>query len=147
MKISYRYSHILGRLPRPHDRTDDAALSRLSMKMLDNKQLGLRSKVWLEWHGRPVMGEGRLIMLQAIAHHGSFLHAAQATGISYRRIRGAVRDMENTIGHAMVRVYRGGGNGGGAELTDAALELMESYQQMARGFRQAADLRFEAVFR
>ena len=78
-----------------------------------NRSLAVRSKVWLEIKGKPVMGEGRMDMLEAIQRYGSILQASKATGVSYRKIRGAIHDMEGALGIAMVRSYRGGGQGGG----------------------------------
>jgi molybdate transport system regulatory protein len=106
----------------------------------------LRSKVWLEFEGVPIMGEGRMAMLQAIERHGSILQASRATGVSYRRMRGAIREMEQATGKAMVQSFRGGEEGGGALLTQTAHELMERYRKVSRGFQEVMDIRFENVF-
>lgn len=113
---------------------------------MKDKHWGLRSKVWLELEGQPVIGEGRLAMLQAIHRHGSIIRASQEMGIPYRRIRGAIRDMEQVLGKPLVQAYRGGQDGGGAMLTVAAHQLMDSYAKVASGFQQAMDTRFEEVF-
>lgn len=108
---------------------------------------GLRSKVWLEIEGNPVMGEGRMAMLQAIDRHGSIINASRETGISYRRIRGAIRDMEKVTGRPLVNAYRGGGDGGGAELTAEAHALIDSFRKFADGLQQEADARFQRNFK
>jgi molybdate transport system regulatory protein len=107
------------------------------------KQWELRAKVWIEIAGRPFMGEGRMAMLEAIDRNGSIINAARETGIAYRRIRGALRDMEDAIGRPLVRVHRGGGDGGGAELTEAAHELMASFKRCTDQLQYEADVRFE----
>lgn len=109
------------------------------------KRWGLRSKLWLECEGVPVMGEGRMKMLQSIKGNGSIKLAARETGIPYRRMRGAIREMEATIGLPLVRTQRGGGGGGGAELTPAAHALMETFEKMSAGFRRNADARFREM--
>jgi molybdate transport system regulatory protein len=111
------------------------------------KPLALRSKAWLEIEGHPVIGEGRLTMLQAIHQYGSILRASQETGISYRRMRGAIRDMEKAIGKPLVRAYRGGGDRGGAELTPAAHALLDSFEKVTHALREIADAKFVEVFR
>jgi molybdate transport system regulatory protein len=111
-----------------------------------NKKWGLRSKVWLELEGQPLIGEGRLAMLQAIDRHGSILRASREIGISYRRMRGAIRDMEDALGRPLVLAYRGGEEGGGASLTAAARDLVESYLKVAAGLRRDMDSRFLEVF-
>jgi len=108
---------------------------------------GLRSKVWLEIGGHPVMGEGRMAMLQAIHRHGSIINASRETGISYRKIRGAIRDMEKVIGRPLVKAYRGGGEGGGAVLTEDAHALIDSFRRFAAGLQQEADARFQKNFK
>jgi molybdate transport system regulatory protein len=110
-----------------------------------NKQWGLRSKLWLECEGIPVIGEGRMKMLQSIHNSGSIKLAAHDTGISYRRMRGAIHEMESTIGYPLVRTQRGGDGGGGAELTSAAHALMDTFAKLSAGFQHDADARFSAL--
>ena len=113
---------------------------------LKPKSWALRSKVWLECEGVPILGEGRIAMLQAIERCGSILEASRHTGVSYRRMRGAIREMEEAIGQPLVHSFRGGEEGGGAALTPVALELMKRYKQVANGFQEAVDSRFEQIF-
>ena len=108
---------------------------------------GIRSKIWLTLENRPIIGEGRMAILEAIHQHGSILQAAKTTGVSYRKVRGAIRDMEKAVGQTLVQSYRGGHQGGGAALTPAAHELVKRYQNISRGFQEALDNRFEEVFR
>ncbi len=106
---------------------------------------GLRSKLWLEYEGTPFLGDGRMKMLKSIQSGGSIKQAARETGISYRRMRGAIHEMETTIGYPLVKIQRGGGTGGGAELTPAALTLMDAFDQLSAGFQQNADARFDKL--
>jgi len=108
--------------------------------------LSLRSKIWIEREGRPVIGEGRVAMLEAIQHHRSILQASRETGISYRRIRGAIRDMEKGIGKPLVMTRRGGRHGGRAELTRDAFQLLETFKKLHQGFQDEADVRFKELF-
>jgi molybdate transport system regulatory protein len=117
-----------------------------SMDEHKTKHWSLKSKVWLEVEGVPIMGEGRLAMLQAIERHGSILEASRTTGVSYRRIRGAIREMEEAVGQVLVESYRGGGEGGGASLTPAAHDLMARYKKVIHGFQEVIDVWFEQVF-
>ncbi len=117
------------------------------MDGLKSKAWGVRSKVWLALDGKPILGEGRMRILQAIERYGSMLEAANATGVSYRRLRGAIRDMEKSVGRPLVRSYRGGDMGGGATLLPEAYELMGYYEKVVRGFHEAMDVRFEEIFR
>lgn len=116
------------------------------MASIPFNQWHIRSKLWLEIEGRPVIGEGRLSMLEAIDRHRSMLEASRETGISYRRMRGAIRDMERVIGCALVATYRGGAAGGRSELTPTALALLKSFKALSAGFRDEADVRFQKYF-
>jgi molybdate transport system regulatory protein len=117
------------------------------MEIDKQKTWGVRSKVWLEFEGKPIMGEGRKEILQAINQFGSILQASRATGISYRRIRGAIREMERIVGSALVRSFRGGEHGGGATLTTEAIELMKCYERVSFGVQKEMDARFEKIFK
>jgi molybdate transport system regulatory protein len=110
------------------------------------EQFRLKSKLWLELQGRPIMGEGRMAMLQAIQDHRSILQASHETGISYRRIRGAIHDMETAIGQTLVLTRRGGRDGGYAELTPAAMALLDAFKALSQGFQDASDVRFNDIF-
>ena len=105
----------------------------------------VRLKVWLEIDGCPVIGEGRLAMLDAIDEKGSIIDAAGKLGISYRRIRGAISDMERSVGTCLVRTHRGGRHGGGARLTARARELLEMYSNVTREFTQKAEVRLQSI--
>ena len=102
--------------------------------MTDNEsdRWSVRLKVWLEIDGRPVIGEGRVTMLNAIDDNGSIIEAARALGMSYRKIRGAIADMEASVGKSLVKTHRGGGHGGGACLTPHAYALVENYVRVCR---------------
>jgi molybdate transport system regulatory protein len=62
-------------------------------------------------------------------------------------MRGALRDMEKAIGRPLVRIFRGGGDGGGAELTKAAYELMDSFKRCTDNLQNDTDARFEQFMR
>ncbi len=102
--------------------------------MTDNEsdRWSVRLKVWLEIDGRPVIGEGRVTMLNAIDDNGSIIEAARTLGMSYRKIRGAIADMEASVGKSLVKTHRGGGHGGGACLTPHAYALVENYVRVCR---------------
>ncbi len=117
------------------------------MQTMKAKNWELRSKAWLELNGQAIIGHGRVAMLKAIARNGSILHASQETGISYRKMRGAIHEMESLLGQPLVHIHRGGGGGGGAVLTDAARELLDCFERFSRDLQQAADANFKTIFR
>lgn len=107
------------------------------------QQWRLCSKIWLEIEGQPVIGQGRMVMLQAIHQHQSIIQASRETGIAYRRIRGAIRDMEAVVGKPLVVARRGGRYGGRAELTPAAISLLDAFKEISEGFQDESDARMK----
>ena len=110
------------------------------------KKLAVRSKVWLELDGTPFFGEGRLALLRAIDRFGSLVKASQNTCIAYRRARGIVRDMEDRFGRQPVVTSRGGNEGGGAALTDAARDLIQRFENQQHGVKDGVDDTFMRIF-
>ena len=115
--------------------------------MNDNKKKrwSVRLKIWLEIDGDPVMGEGRLAMLNAIDETGSIIEAARNLNIPYRKIRGAISAMEHSVGKALVKTHRGGGHGGGAKLTANAHELVGDYLKVTREFQEQATVQLQSI--
>lgn len=86
-----------------------------------------------------------MAMLEAIHVNNSIMRASHQTGISYRRIRGAIQDMEKAIGQPLVQTFRGGREGGGAELTPLALDLNQLFSQLSIGFQKDIDERLRTL--
>lgn len=116
------------------------------MNSFQNKEWEIRSKVWLEKNGVTVIGEGRLAILQAIDHYGSLTEAAKETGISYRRIRGAIREMESAVGKPLVQTARGGQFGGGAKITVDGYEMIDRFKKVMEGSQETVNRRFRDIF-
>ena len=88
----------------------------------------IRTKIWMETDdGRPVLGDGRLEILEAIARTGSLSAAAREIGMSYRSLWGKVRNAEARLGAPLVHGVAGGVQHGGSSLTDEALELVKTF--------------------
>jgi molybdate transport system regulatory protein len=88
----------------------------------------IRTKIWIESDdGRPLLGDGRLEILEAVARAGSLSGAARELGMSYRSLWGKVRTIEARLGVPLVRGNAGGPQHGGATLTDEAIELVRAF--------------------
>ena len=106
----------------------------------------VRSKVWLEAKGRPVLGPGRVALLQHIDEQGSISKASRLLKITYRKAWGQIKAMENELGLPLVEKQTGGAGGGGARLTAEARELLGGYRQLAQGIGEEVDRRFREIF-
>jgi molybdate transport system regulatory protein len=113
---------------------------------LISRRLGVRSKVWVEAEGQPLIGSGKADLLRAIEGAGSIHAAAKQLGMDYHRAWGLIDSMEQRLGFKLVARRRGGA-GGGAKLTDEACRLLELYEAFERRSQSAADRQFERIFR
>jgi len=89
----------------------------------------LKAKVWLEKDGRPVLGEGRARLLEAIDEERSILKAAERLGMSYRHAWGIVQKINKAWGEDVVRSIRGGKEGGSTELSESGRALLKEYYE------------------
>lgn len=67
-------------------------------------------------------------MLEAIDQHGSMHAAAAALGRSYARVQRRIVELEDAVG-AVTNRRRGGTDGGGTELTPAAVDLLQQFER------------------
>ena len=102
--------------------------------------------MWLEAKGRPVLGPGRVELLQCIDEQGSISRASRLMKITYRKAWGQIKAMELQLGLPLVRKQTGGAGGGGAHLTPEARELLVDYLQLAHGIGDEVDRRFRKIF-
>lgn len=110
------------------------------------KTLQVRSKVWLEVDGAPLLGDGRERLLHLIDEYGSINEAARRMGLTYRRAWGYLRAMEEKLGIPLVVREKGGHGGGSSVLTPEAVELLEKFVRLREGLNQSVDRKFHEIF-
>lgn len=82
-------------------------------------------------------GPGKAELLQLIAATGSIRTAATEMGMSYNRAWTLVRAMNELFREPLVAVARGGGTGGGAELTPTGRDVLTRYLRMTAACHEA----------
>jgi molybdate transport system regulatory protein len=87
--------------------------------------------------GKPPFGPGKAELLEYIAATGSIRTAAQEIGMSYPRAWTLVREMNALFTGPLVTRTRGGGSGGGAELTLLGEEVLQLYHRMESACAEA----------
>jgi molybdate transport system regulatory protein len=110
------------------------------------KSLEVRSKVWLEVGGEPLLGEGRERLLRLIEQEGSIAAAARAMAIPYRKAWSYLENMEKKLGFALVERHKGGARGGRTTLTAEARLLLVRFDELKNGVQAFVDGRFGEVF-
>ena len=110
------------------------------------KPLRVRSKIWLEVDGEPLLGDGRERLLGLIAELGSISAAARAMGLSYRRAWSFVQAMEAKLEVPLLQREKGGTGGGRSLLTPQARELLEKFRSLREGLDRDVDRKFAEIF-
>ncbi|MFH0848570.1 MAG: TOBE domain-containing protein [archaeon] len=116
--------------------------------MQQPKKLSPSFKIWLKKDGSHVMGEGGASLLKAIHRCGSITEAAKQVGVSYKYAWDRLAEMGRGLGEPVLRTRRGGKKGGGgAELTEAAVQLLRNYERTTRYLGRVLkdDIYWEAI--
>lgn len=99
--------------------------------MLANKKHKLSCKIWIEYKGNPVIGEGGAEILQQIEKEKSISKAAGSLSMSYRYVWNYLQDIQNAVEAPIIETYKGGrSGGGGAVLTDLGKSLLAEFRQV-----------------
>jgi molybdate transport system regulatory protein len=95
-------------------------------------------RVWIERAGHPVLGPGRVELLEEIDRLHSIRAAAAHMRMSYRRAWTLVRSMNEAAGEPLVEVATGGRGGGGANLTQFGREAIALFQSLSKRIAHTA---------
>jgi len=105
--------------------------------MLTQKEYKTSFKIWLEYKGKPLLGEGGAEILKHIQEHKSITKAAQKLGMSYRYVWGYAKNMERILGSPVLETFKGGKTGGGgAKLTKLGASLLNKYERLEHGLSE-----------
>ena len=113
---------------------------------MEKMEMAVRSKIWVEISGLPILGPGRHNLLRLIDEQGSISQAARLLAITYRKAWGQVKFMEEQMGFPLVLKVTGGEGGGGARLTPEARELLAKYDRLIAGLQEQVNERFQEIF-
>ena len=85
-----------------------------------------KTKVWVEYSGRFIMGDSGLHLLRAIRARGSLTLAAREVGWSYRHAWEYIRRAERVVGRALTGAVPGKGTNRGTALTDYGVTILKT---------------------
>lgn len=88
------------------------------------------------------IGPGRAELLEAIGRSGSISAAAREMGMSYRRAWLLVEAVNAAFVTPLVFTATGGSGGGGAQLTDFGIDVLQRYRRMEQLAAQAVATEF-----
>ena len=89
------------------------------------------AKVWLEFRGEPLLGEGGADILEAVKTEESLSKAARKVNMSYRYVWNYLAKLKETLHEPVVETFKGGRRGGGgAKLTEMGHKLLKEYRRV-----------------
>lgn len=89
-------------------------------------------KVWIINNGGRVFGEGLYRLLKEIQLTGSLREAASGLGMAYSKAHRVISTCERNIGFTLTEKKVGGISGGGSEVTEAGIQLVETYERFCK---------------
>ena len=95
--------------------------------MAADKQLKLTGRIWLETEDGPVLGVGRVELLERIQQSGSLRQAALQMKMSYKQAWDMIKHMNEQFGEPVIIAQRGGKGGGNATVTEKGLKAIELF--------------------
>lgn len=101
--------------------------------------MNLDGRFWITHNGKNLAGRGRIELLARIAESGSIRQAAKAMGMSYKAAWDAVNAMNQTAGVLLLERSVGGKGGGRTQLTDAGMQLINTYRRCEEAHRRLLD--------
>lgn len=104
---------------------------------------GMRLTLRIDTRDRPLLGHGKIRLLEAIGETGSISAAARAMGMSYRRAWLLVESLNGAFAEPVVAARPGGG--GGAALSPAGREVVRLYREIERTAHAAAATALDAL--
>jgi len=93
---------------------------------MKKKEIGIRC--WIDINGAKFFGPGRAELLELIEEAGSISKAAKKMGMSYKKAWDMVHHMNSNSKRPFVISKKGGENGGGAEITETARQVVYRYR-------------------
>ncbi|MCK4806496.1 MAG: molybdopterin-guanine dinucleotide biosynthesis protein MobB [Candidatus Aegiribacteria sp.] len=109
------------------------------MRLGKYSPITIGGKHWLNLHGKPLFGEGRMDLLKTVRKTGSILQAAKKTGIQYKRAWILLHDAEQRLGAKLLFSDRGGAGGGGTSITPLAETLLAIWEKSEEDFNSLLD--------
>ncbi len=98
-------------------------------------------KLWMSSEdGDSIIDDQKWQLLIAIQKHGSLMAASEVMGISYRKVWGDLKNIEEILGFAVVDKHRGGKDGGVTYITEEGEKLIQNYIEFRAEFQDAVDL-------
>lgn len=84
------------------------------------------------------LGPGKIVLLEAIAKHGSISAAGRAIGMSYKRAWDLIEELNTIFGAPVIDSKSGGSRGGGARLNEKGQRIVAHYREIEKQSKLAS---------
>ncbi|CAG0951057.1 Molybdenum-pterin-binding protein MopA [Methylophilaceae bacterium] len=100
--------------------------------MTGQSDIKIVGSLWLGRDEQNLLSDKRIALLEKIGMYGSITQAAKAVGLSYKGAWDAVDAMNGMFDEPLVATMTGGKGGGGTQLTEAAIRIVDAYSALRR---------------
>lgn len=90
--------------------------------------MDMKYRIWFEDQEERVFGYGLFHLLRYVKVFGSMNKACKAMGMSYTKAAEIVARAERHLGFELLMRTTGGSMGGGSEITERGLMIMDKYE-------------------
>jgi len=97
--------------------------------------INLNYKIWLETKDQlGILGDGKWILLKAIAETGSLKAAMEKLNLTYRKTWNNLQQIEQRLGFPILETTRGGADGGNTCLTEEGKRIVKAFDNFHNEF-------------
>ena len=107
--------------------------------IMSSSKIKLNGRIWIENADGPMLGPGRVELLERIQQSGSIRQAAMQMGMSYRQAWQLVEHMNANLADPVVISHRGGKGGGKAEVTITGQKAIAEFKRIHQLFHDFMD--------
>ena len=105
----------------------------------------IKSRIWIEFEDKVLLGEGRVHLLKAIEKTGSLSKAAKSLNMSYKKAWDLIDSVNKSAKKPVTTTNIGGKGGGGAQITDYGKTLIIAFDKINTNCWKFLDEQLEIV--
>jgi len=105
----------------------------------------IKSRIWIEFEDKVLLGEGRVKLLKAIEKTGSLSKAAKSLNISYKKAWDLIDSANKSAEGPLTITNTGGKDGGGTQLTHYGKSLILAFDSINKNCWAFLDDQLEKI--
>ena len=105
----------------------------------------IKSRIWIEFEDKVLLGEGRVRLLKAIEQTGSLSKAAKSLKISYKKAWDLIDSVNKSAKKPVIITSTGGKGGGGTELSEYGKSLILIFDDINKNCWKFLDHQLEKM--